>query len=69
MLDYVGIEEDLSQEEQLLVESARPFITSKVNDIGQHWIDGTFLTDLTPRWARWGSTGRTSRATASSCRN
>lgn len=54
MLDYVGLEEDLTQEEQLLVDSARSFIDGEVDDIGQHWIEGTFPTELIPEMGEMG---------------
>lgn len=54
MLDYFGIEDDLDQEERLLVESAREFVDGEVEDIGQHWIDGTFPKDLIPKMGEMG---------------
>ena len=47
MLDYVGLEGDLDEEERLIRDTARRFVDEQVrDDIGQHWIDGTFPTDL-----------------------
>ncbi|WP_435320410.1 acyl-CoA dehydrogenase family protein [Haloarchaeobius sp. TZWSO28] len=47
MLDYVDLESELSQEERMVRDTAREFVTEKVKpDIGQHWIDGTFPMDL-----------------------
>ncbi|NHX37169.1 MULTISPECIES: acyl-CoA dehydrogenase family protein [Halolamina] len=47
MLDYVGLEGDLDEEERLIRDTARRFVEEEVrDDIGQHWIDGTFPTDL-----------------------
>ncbi|GAA0269052.1 acyl-CoA dehydrogenase family protein [Halobacterium noricense] len=54
MLDYFGIEGDLDQEERLLVESAREFVDGEVEDIGQHWIDGTFPEELIPKMGEMG---------------
>ena len=50
MLDYVGLEADLGEEERLIRDTAREFVDSEVrDDIGQHWLDGTFPTDLIPK--------------------
>jgi alkylation response protein AidB-like acyl-CoA dehydrogenase len=47
MLDYVGLEADLSAEERMIRDTAREFVDEKVRpDIGEHWIEGTFPTDL-----------------------
>ena len=47
MLDYVGLEEDLGEEERLIRDTARRFVDEQVReDIGQHWLDGTFPMDL-----------------------
>ncbi|GAB7011949.1 acyl-CoA dehydrogenase family protein [Halolamina salina] len=47
MLDYVGLEGDLDEEERLIRDTARRFVEEEVrDDIGQHWLDGTFPTDL-----------------------
>jgi len=47
MLDYVGLEADLGEEERLIRDTARDFVETEVrDDIGQHWLDGTFPTDL-----------------------
>ncbi|WP_255151599.1 acyl-CoA dehydrogenase family protein [Halorarius halobius] len=47
MLDYVGLEADLTEEERLVRDTAREFVEETVRpDIGDHWIDGTFPTDL-----------------------
>jgi acyl-CoA dehydrogenase/glutaryl-CoA dehydrogenase len=47
MLDYVGLEGDLGEEERLIRDTARRFVDEEVReDIGQHWLDGTFPTDL-----------------------
>ncbi|MFB6223599.1 MAG: acyl-CoA dehydrogenase family protein [Haloarcula sp.] len=54
MLDYFEMEETLSQEERLLVDSARSFVEGEVDDIGQHWLDGTFPTDLVTEMGEMG---------------
>jgi acyl-CoA dehydrogenase/glutaryl-CoA dehydrogenase len=47
MLDYVGLEDDLGEEERLIRDTARRFVDEEVRDnIGQHWLDGTFPMDL-----------------------
>jgi acyl-CoA dehydrogenase/glutaryl-CoA dehydrogenase len=54
MLDYFDMESTLSQEERLLVDSARSFIDGEVEDMGQHWIDGTFPEELIPKMGEMG---------------
>jgi glutaryl-CoA dehydrogenase len=50
MLDYVGLEADLGEEERMIRDTARRFVDEEVReDIGQHWLDGTFPTDLIPK--------------------
>ncbi|WP_435196859.1 acyl-CoA dehydrogenase family protein [Natronomonas sp. EA1] len=47
MLDYVGLEGDLSEEERMVRDTAREFVEKEIKpDIGQHWIDGTFPKDI-----------------------
>jgi len=47
MLDYVDLEADLSEEERMVRDTARRFVDSEVRpDVGEHWIEGTFPTDL-----------------------
>jgi alkylation response protein AidB-like acyl-CoA dehydrogenase len=49
MLDYVSLENDLGDEERMIRDTAREFVGEKVRpDIGQHFEDGTFPTDLIP---------------------
>ncbi|MBP1987955.1 acyl-CoA dehydrogenase family protein [Halolamina salifodinae] len=55
MLDYLGLEADLGEEERLIRDTARDFVDSEVRgDIGQHWLDGTFPTDLIPKMGELG---------------
>ncbi|WP_050033264.1 acyl-CoA dehydrogenase family protein [Halorubrum halophilum] len=54
MLDYFDMESTLSEEERLLVDSARSFIDGEIDDIGHHWIEGTFPTDLIPKMGEMG---------------
>ena len=55
MLDYVGLESDLDEEERLIRDTARRFVDEEVrDDIGQHWLDGTFPTDLIPEMGELG---------------
>ena len=47
MLDYVGLESDLGEEERLIRDTARRFVEERVRpDIGDHFQEGTFPTDL-----------------------
>ncbi|OYR42719.1 acyl-CoA dehydrogenase [Halorubrum sp. Ib24] len=54
MLDYFDMESTLSEEERMLVDSARSLIDGEVDDIGQHWIDGTFPEELIPKMGEMG---------------
>ena len=54
MLDYFDMESTLSEEERLLVDSARSFIDGEVDDVGQHWIDGTFPAEIIPKMGEMG---------------
>jgi len=47
MLDYFNVEQDLGQEERMIRDTAREFVENKVGpDIADHWLEGTFPTDL-----------------------
>jgi len=47
MLDYVGLEADLTEEERLVRDTAREFVDSEVRpDIGDHFEAGTFPEEL-----------------------
>ncbi|WP_284012607.1 acyl-CoA dehydrogenase family protein [Halobaculum litoreum] len=49
MLDYVGLEADLSAEEKLIRDTAREFVAEEVApDIADHYEAGTFPTELVP---------------------
>jgi glutaryl-CoA dehydrogenase len=49
MLDYVDLEADLGEEERLIRDTAREFVDREVRpDIADHFLDGTFPTDLVP---------------------
>jgi len=55
MLDYVDLEADLDQEERLIRDTAREFVDEEVRpDIGEHFLDGTFPTDLIPQMGELG---------------
>ncbi|RLM72839.1 acyl-CoA dehydrogenase family protein [Halorubrum sp. Atlit-26R] len=54
MLDYFDMESTLSEEERLLVDSARSFVDGEVPDMGEHWIEGTFPTELIPKMGEMG---------------
>jgi len=47
MIDYLGLEGDLGEEERMVRDTAREFVENEVRpDVGQHWLDGTFPTEL-----------------------
>ncbi|WP_435063503.1 acyl-CoA dehydrogenase family protein [Halobaculum sp. EA56] len=55
MLDYVGLEADLSAEEKLIRDTAREFVAEEVApDIADHYEAGTFPTDLVPEMGELG---------------
>jgi alkylation response protein AidB-like acyl-CoA dehydrogenase len=55
MLDYVDLEADLSSEERLIRDTAREFVEDNVRpDVGEHFIEGTFPTDLIPEMGELG---------------
>ncbi|WP_336136529.1 acyl-CoA dehydrogenase family protein [Natronomonas amylolytica] len=55
MLDYVGLEGDLNEEERMVRDTARDFVEEKFKpDVGDHWIEGTFPTDLIPEMGELG---------------
>ncbi|WP_246971122.1 acyl-CoA dehydrogenase family protein [Natribaculum luteum] len=54
-LDYLGLESDLSSEERLIRDSAREFVDEEVRpEIDQHYVDGTFPTELIPEMGEMG---------------
>jgi len=55
MLDYVSLEEDLGEEERMIRDTARRFVDEQVKpDIGDHFEDGTFPTELIPEMGELG---------------
>ncbi|MFC4450787.1 acyl-CoA dehydrogenase family protein [Halorussus aquaticus] len=55
MLDYVSLEDDLDEEERMIRDTARQFVEEKVKpDIGDHFEDGTFPTELIPEMGELG---------------
>ena len=55
MLDYVGLEADLSAEERLIRDTAREFVAEEVApEIADHYEDGTFPTELIPEMGELG---------------
>jgi len=55
MLDYVDLDADLSEEERMIQEAAREFVSETVQpDIGEYWIEGSFPTDLIPEMGEMG---------------
>jgi alkylation response protein AidB-like acyl-CoA dehydrogenase len=58
MLDYVDLEADLDEEERLIRDTARRFVDEQVRpDIGDHFLEGTFPTDLIPEMGELGFYG------------
>ena len=58
MLDYVDLEADLDEEERLIRDTARRFVDEQVRpDIADHFLDGTFPTDLIPKMGELGFYG------------
>ncbi len=46
MLDYLQLEDDLSEEERLIQQTARDFVADTVQPgIAEHWLEGTFPTE------------------------
>jgi len=55
MLDYMGLEADLDEEERLIRDTARDFVEEAVQpDIADHWEAGTFPTELIPEMGELG---------------
>ncbi|XVH30219.1 acyl-CoA dehydrogenase family protein [Haloferacaceae archaeon DSL9] len=55
MLDYVELEADLGGEERLILDTARRFVADKVRpEIGEHYENGTFPTELIPEMGELG---------------
>jgi glutaryl-CoA dehydrogenase len=58
MLDYVGLEADLTEEERMVRDTAREFVEDNVKPVvADHWIDGTFPMDLIPEMGELGFYG------------
>jgi glutaryl-CoA dehydrogenase len=55
MLDYLGLEADLTSEERMIRDEARRFVEDEVKpDVGEHFEAGTFPTDLIPEMGELG---------------
>ncbi|QHS17018.1 acyl-CoA dehydrogenase family protein [Halopenitus persicus] len=55
MLDYVGLEAELGEEERMIRDTARRFVDERIRpEIGDHFEDGTFPTDLIPEMGELG---------------
>src|SRR6056297_1183144 len=55
MLDFVGIESDVSPEERMIRDTAREFVEEKVKpDVGEHFEKGTFPKSLIPEMGEMG---------------
>jgi alkylation response protein AidB-like acyl-CoA dehydrogenase len=47
MLDYMNVDETLSEEDRLIRNTAREFVETEVRpDIADHWLEGTFPTEI-----------------------
>ena len=57
-LDYLGISSHFSEEEIMVQHSARTFVENEINPIiDQHFHDGTFPSELIPKFAEMGFLG------------
>ncbi|MCU4971977.1 acyl-CoA dehydrogenase family protein [Halobacteria archaeon AArc-m2/3/4] len=55
MLDYLSLEADLDEEERLIRDTAREFVADRLQpEIGDHFENGTFPTDLIPEMGEMG---------------
>ena len=55
MLDYVELEDELTSEERMIRDSVREFLQNEVKpDIADHYLDGTFPTELVPEFGEMG---------------
>ena len=55
MLDYMNLDETLSDEDRLVRDTAREFVEEEVRpDIADHWLEGTFPTDIIPELGELG---------------
>ena len=55
MLDYLSLEEDITDEERLIRDTAREFVDEQVRpDIGEHFENGTFPKELIPEMGEMG---------------
>jgi len=46
MLDYLGLSDDLTEEERMVRDTAREFLDAEIRpDVGDHFVDGTFPTE------------------------
>ncbi|MFC7044196.1 acyl-CoA dehydrogenase family protein [Halobacteriaceae archaeon GCM10025711] len=58
MLDYVALEEEFTQEERMIRDTARQFVDEQVRpDLAEHYIEGTFPTELIPEMGELGFYG------------
>ena len=58
MIDYVDLEADLDPEERMIRETAAEFVDEQVRpDIAEHYIEGTFPTELIPAMGELGFFG------------
>jgi glutaryl-CoA dehydrogenase len=55
MLDYMNLDETLSDEDRLVRDTAREFVEEEIRpDIADHWLEGTFPTGIIPEMGELG---------------
>jgi glutaryl-CoA dehydrogenase len=55
MLDYMNLDETLSDEDRLVRDTAREFVEEEIRpDIADHWLEGTFPTEIIPEMGELG---------------
>ncbi|UWG49014.1 Acyl-CoA dehydrogenase [Halanaeroarchaeum sp. HSR-CO] len=58
MLNYLDLDADLTEEERMIRDTAREFVQEEVcPDIAEHYIEGTFPTDIIPEMGELGFYG------------
>ncbi|MGM0399656.1 MAG: acyl-CoA dehydrogenase family protein, partial [Halobacteriota archaeon] len=58
MIDYLDLGADLTEEERMIRDTAREFVQEEVcPDIAEHYIEGTFPTDIIPEMGELGFYG------------
>ncbi|WP_020221524.1 acyl-CoA dehydrogenase family protein [Halarchaeum acidiphilum] len=58
MLDYLGLGDDLTEEERMVRDTAREFLDEEIRpDIGEHFVEGTFPIEKIPEMGELGFYG------------